>query len=218
MLNKKILIVGFFGLGAYLYYKNSLTVQYDNYLMGDYDNESGGFIEVSAGYIREIITVGKPSELVSENYKGLLPLAENGQRAGFKGGKWYPYTDNRKSIAFGHVILAGENFDKGITTDYAYELMLKDIDINCKPVLEFRSILTQGQFDAACDFCYNAGGGTFRKKVAPKMRLSAGLGLEAMALHYANIGAANPKYAAGWFKRSKIQQAMAGRGIYSVNV
>lgn len=224
MLNKKLLTAGFVAIGAYLYYKNSLTVQYDDYLMGGESGE-GGFMQVMGGYVTTLVN-GKAVDYVSENYKGLLPFMENGIKKGFRGGKWYPHDDGTgvETIAFGHRIYLSEGSSKlakykaGLSTDEAYALMLSDITKTAAGVVKYRNNLTQGQFDALCDFCYNAGGGTFSRKVEPSLKIGrVDLALQATVKHYSDISTGkNANVAAGWAKRSKYQQNMAGRGIYSV--
>lgn len=64
------------------------------------------------------------------------------------------------SIGYGHRVLADESFPDGIEEAEGTELLARDIR-NAEKAVErlVRVALTQGQFDALVDFCFNLGQG-----------------------------------------------------------
>lgn len=115
---------------------------------------NGGYIEADltpeeiqqyrdGGYIVEDISVpslnsfapggiNTPTDLSPENlnyYLAKLRFLENSVKKGYKNKKWYPYESiegGNDTIAYGHKILPGESFDKGITEAQAKRLQKKD--------------------------------------------------------------------------------------------
>lgn len=69
------------------------------------------------------------------------------------------------TIGYGHKLTEGEDFPKGITQAEG-ELMLKgdlaEVEAKLNDGLLITAPLTQGQYDALCDFCFNLGVGKFR--------------------------------------------------------
>lgn len=64
------------------------------------------------------------------------------------------------SIGYGHRLLPHECFPNGITEVEAIRILLVDIREAQQAVLRFVKVpLTQGQFDALVDFCFNLGAG-----------------------------------------------------------
>lgn len=62
------------------------------------------------------------------------------------------------TIGYGHKLLPGESFPNGITQDEATQLLVADAAIAGQAVESLVKVrLTQGQFDALVDFCYNLG-------------------------------------------------------------
>lgn len=77
----------------------------------------------------------------------------------------YPYyaTDEEKrlgkqTVGYGHVILKGETFTYPMTKEFANQLFLKDLNKHiAKIYTKIKVKLNQNQFDALCDFSFNAG-------------------------------------------------------------
>lgn len=65
-----------------------------------------------------------------------------------------------QSIGYGHRLLASESFPNGIDEAQAAALLAADVR-NAERAVErlVRVALTQGQFDALVDFCFNLGAG-----------------------------------------------------------
>ncbi len=62
------------------------------------------------------------------------------------------------TIGYGHKLLAGESFPEGITEQEASTLLQTDVKTAEQAVGALVKVaLTQGQFDALVDFCYNLG-------------------------------------------------------------
>jgi hypothetical protein len=76
--------------------------------------------------------INTPTDLSPENlnyYLTKLRFLENSVKKGYKNKKWYPYESiegGNDTIAYGHKILPGESFDKGITEAQAKRLQKKD--------------------------------------------------------------------------------------------
>jgi lysozyme len=63
-----------------------------------------------------------------------------------------------RTIGYGHRLLESESFSEGITEKQANEILLADIRKAEEAVHRLvRVPLTQGQFDALVDFCFNLG-------------------------------------------------------------
>ena len=64
------------------------------------------------------------------------------------------------TIGYGHRILPFESFAGGITETQANDLLASDLRVAEQDVVRLVKVtLTQGQFDALVDFCFNLGGG-----------------------------------------------------------
>lgn len=64
------------------------------------------------------------------------------------------------TIGYGHRLLRAESYPDGIDEDEASELLLRDVLIAEQAVNRLVKVrLTQGQFDALVDFCFNLGAG-----------------------------------------------------------
>jgi lysozyme len=96
--------------------------------------------------------------------------AENGIRKGYnkKMKRWYPYRDtkHRFAIAYGHNIMRGENFTKGITEEQALSMLHHDIEVaRLRARNEIDNAYYPGAFDSLSvnaqemltDFTYNLG-------------------------------------------------------------
>lgn len=64
------------------------------------------------------------------------------------------------TIGYGHKLLPGESFPEGIGEADASAMLARDVRASEQAVERLvRVALTQGQFDALVDFCYNLGAG-----------------------------------------------------------
>ncbi len=64
-----------------------------------------------------------------------------------------------QTIGYGHRILPSESFPGAITESQAAAILASDLLVAELDVLRFvKVLLTQGQFDALVDFCFNLGG------------------------------------------------------------
>ena len=66
------------------------------------------------------------------------------------------------TIGYGHRILPSESFPGPIAETQANDLLASDLRVAEQDVVRLVKVpLTQGQFDALVDFCFNLGGGRF---------------------------------------------------------
>ena len=78
---------------------------------------------------------------------------------GFRSSTYIDATGNA-TIGYGHKLLPGESFPNGITEAQGEQLLAADVNRAEHAVAGFVKVeLTQGQFDALVDFCYNLGPG-----------------------------------------------------------
>jgi lysozyme len=78
---------------------------------------------------------------------------------GFRG-QVYSDVAGFPSIGYGHRLLSNESFPAGVTPAQAEELLVADVCHAEQAVLRLVKVsLTQGQFDALTDFCFNLGAG-----------------------------------------------------------
>ena len=64
------------------------------------------------------------------------------------------------TIGYGHRLLASEHFPEGIGEPQAAEMLARDVRSAQQTVQRLVKVtLTQGQFDALVDFCFNLGAG-----------------------------------------------------------
>jgi len=236
-INKKVLLLGAAaGLAWYFLSKSkreSYFIDFDAGSVGGFEKAAflvGGVIN-EAGALVDFGDNMNSKMSVSADYLGLLMQAENGIKKGYKNGKWYIHDDGAgyPTIAYGHKVKAGENFKNGLTDDEAVNLLIDDLQFFMKPAKSLKVKLTQGQFDAVTDFCYNCGNGNFeavlgssarRWGVNPKKafnEIGVTAGVEQMVLYYSKLVNQSSKahLRAGWIKRSQLQQNMAGRDDYS---
>lgn len=83
------------------------------------------------------------------------------QREGFRS-TTYLDAAGQRTIGYGHKLLAGESFPNGITEAEAERLLAADVTSASRAIEHLVHVpLTQGQFDALVDFCFNLGRGRF---------------------------------------------------------
>ncbi|MGB8028159.1 MAG: lysozyme [Terracidiphilus sp.] len=64
------------------------------------------------------------------------------------------------TIGYGHLVKPGESFSNGLTESEAVALLASDVQGAEQAVARLVKVaLTQGQFDALVDFCFNLGAG-----------------------------------------------------------
>jgi lysozyme len=81
------------------------------------------------------------------------------QSEGFRS-RQYLDTAGHATIGYGHKIIAPESFPAGVTEEEATAILESDVRLAEQAVGRLvRVPLTQGQFDAMVDFCFNVGQG-----------------------------------------------------------
>ncbi len=84
----------------------------------------------------------------------------------FEGFRGHAYNDvaGFSTIGYGHRIVPPESFPNGITEPQAAAILAKDVAEAERTVTRLVKVaLTQGQFDALVDFCFNLGSGRLVK-------------------------------------------------------
>ncbi len=91
---------------------------------------------------------------VSEAGLQMIKQAEGFRRAAYLDAAGIP------TIGYGHRMLPGEVYPDGIDEAHACRLLAADVDFAEAAVRRLVKVpLTQGQFDALVDFCFNLGAG-----------------------------------------------------------
>jgi lysozyme len=92
---------------------------------------------------------------------------------GFRG-RTYLDVAGIATIGYGHRILATESFPNGVTEAQAAQILAADLR-NAEQAIQrlVQVALTQGQFDALVDFCFNLGAGRLAASTLLK-KLNAG--------------------------------------------
>ena len=130
--------------------------------------------------------------------------------------KHVPITPGQKVIGFptigyGHLVVAGEDFSKGLTKSQVDQLFVKD---SAKAVKHVNKLLTvkvsQQQFDAVMSLAFNAG---FSRKTPPIRHLNAGKAVtkDDFVKHYTTSGGVFMK---GLLKRRTAEWNMLSKGVY----
>ena len=96
-----------------------------------YDPNAKEYAE--GGVAEDMLTAANPQDLDPETLKKYLKelkTLENSVKSGYKKGKWYPHRSfegGTDTIAYGHKLVAGEDYSKGITEAEASELQKQDV-------------------------------------------------------------------------------------------
>lgn len=170
-MNKRLLAVAVAGgLGWYAWRK--FIVVENEFYSNDDGGAVGGFIRTAAGiaagdiFESDDLMLPNLNMQISTLYLEKVKKAENGIKAGWDAGKqkWFVHTDSAgfATMAYGHKVLATDNFRNGISEPEAVGLLLMDIQERLDLIRKkIKLKLTQGQFDALLDFIYNAGEGSY---------------------------------------------------------
>lgn len=115
--------------------------------------------------------------------KGVTDISQAGLEliANYEGCSLKVYKDvaGIETIGYGHVILPGEDFSKGITQEKALELFRQDINEAIKGVKSYVKVpLSQHEFDALVSFTFNVGGPRLKKSTLLKLINSGNKNLE----------------------------------------
>jgi lysozyme len=84
----------------------------------------------------------------------------------FEGFRGQQYTDvaGFLTIGYGHRIVPPESFPNGVSEPQAATILTSDVSEAERAVARLvKVVLTQGQFDALVDFCFNLGAGRLAK-------------------------------------------------------
>ena len=84
----------------------------------------------------------------------------------FEGFRGQQYTDvaGFPTIGYGHRVVPPESFPRGVSQPQASSLLAADVSAAERAVSSLVKVdLTQGQFDALVDFCFNLGAGRLAK-------------------------------------------------------
>jgi len=104
---------------------------------------------------------------ISDDFINYIKHVENSIKSGWKDGKWYPHNSpegGNKTIAYGHKLKDGENFNNGLTEPEATDLLHRDIRL--AKVKMFRELskngfkmdaLTQEKAEMFLDLIFNVG-------------------------------------------------------------
>lgn len=85
---------------------------------------------------------------------------------GYEGCRLTIYKDEAglDTIGVGHLVLPGEDFSAGITTDRALELLTDDLsDADTIVNDAIKVVITQDQYDSLVSLCFNIGARAFRR-------------------------------------------------------
>lgn len=98
----------------------------------------------------------------------LLKQSEGYRRAVYKDVAGFP------TVGYGHKVRVGESFPDGVTLEEANLMLRADMaEVYAAIEHQVKVPLTQGQFDALCDFVYNLGAGSLARSTLLK-ELNAG--------------------------------------------
>lgn len=156
---KQILAAAGLGFAGYVFYQanQNRAIQSDDnegFINAAFGVVEGGFMKVSNTVYSNDINAGLSPSLRLLNYL-----------KGFEKFRSMPYfateaerKAGKKTIGYGHLILTGENFDKGITQAQADTLFLNDLKKHIAQIYEQVTVpLNQNQFDALCSLFFNLG-------------------------------------------------------------
>jgi lysozyme len=127
----------------------------------------------------------------------------------FEGLATEPYQDvgGVWTWGYGHAQKKGEPIPKHITEEEAVRILCEDMEIAEADVERWVDVpLTQGQFDALCDFCFNLGGPALARSSLLK-KLNAGA-YEDAKLELTKWSFVGQKYVAGLLRRRLAEQLL----------
>jgi lysozyme len=145
----------------------------DTDLEGDFLSFRGGVCafgeDVSAGGTTQTAAQnGGTTQSATQNTTSQMSLSSQGlnfikQHEGYSA-TIYKDSAGNPTIGYGHLIIDGEDFSKGITEQKATELLSHDTKTAVDAVnAKVTTTLSQTKFDAMVDFTYNEGGGSLGK-------------------------------------------------------
>lgn len=117
--------------------------------------------------------------------------------------------EGHPAIGYGHDILPGESFPDGINEARAREMLAADADKAAHAVERLVKVpLTQGQFDACADFCFNVGADRLKNSTFLKYLNKGKLDLACQQLYWED-SEGSPH---GWiYSGNKINKGLIGR-------
>ena len=117
--------------------------------------------------------------------------------------------EGHPAIGYGHDILPGESFPDGITEPDASDLLRKDAAEAESSVNQLVTVqLTQGQFDACADFCFNVGADRLKNSTFLKYLNKGKMDLACQQLYWED-SEGSPH---GWiYSGKKINRGLIGR-------
>lgn len=134
-----------------------------------------------------------------------------------KDGCYYQYDDRYgyPTIGFGHLVLDGEDFSKGLSSDEVNQLFVKDSKRFVNKVNKYLKVgVSQNQFDALVSLAFNIGGNS-----EPIRKLNAGtIVVESDFSEYCKVRDPHDKarkvVAKGLLKRRKAEWIIFSKNIY----
>ncbi len=126
--------------------------------------------------------------------------------------KVYKDAAGNPTIGYGHLILPGENFDKGVTKQQAKDLLAQDAKTAVDAVNKnLTGKVSQTQFDALVSFTYNVGAGALAKST---LLSNINGGKEVTKENFTDYNHAGGKVVAGLTTRRTDEFNLYSRGVY----
>lgn len=207
-----VAVVGGLGWYAYKSFIDYEGVRYDAQI------DEGGFLMTALNSAKNDIT-GVFMESPNANLTPSLALINFTKM--YEDFRAYPYyateaekKEGKQTVGYGHVILKGESFTYPMTKEFANQLFLKDLNKHiAKIYTKIKVKLTQNQFDALCDFSFNAGANALNVYYALTDLINAGEFSKA-ADRFMNYTTQNGEVVAGLMNRRYSEMNMFRFGKY----